>query len=116
MTRLLLLCLLLTIVNAFVPLSVVRHQSSALGVSALAPMLEDELSYRYVLAKAKECAFSDTSTSEEASSFLNRILEIESGCVAGTLTGHELCDNVGEMADLVAHLRQRVDEGPSMFT
>jgi hypothetical protein len=72
----------------------------------------DETSYRYLLAKARECAYSDTSTAAEARAFLTRILEMESGCVSGLLAGHDLCENVDEVADVVTHLRRRVEEGP----
>lgn len=73
----------------------------------------DESEFRYMLAKAKECAYSDTSSSTDAKAFLGRILEMEGLCVSGALAGRDLCDNVADVADVVAHLRHRVLYGPA---
>lgn len=67
----------------------------------------DESTYRYILTKARECAFSDTGTSGEAKRFLRQILELESACISGTLAGNEICENVDEMAVVVSHLREK---------
>jgi hypothetical protein len=80
-------------------------RSATLGIQ-----LEDENSYRYLMARARECAFSDYTTSTEARQYLQAILHLEEGCISGSLTGHDLCDNVNEMAEIVAHLRQKVKE------
>lgn len=88
--------------------------STRLQLSTLAPEpFPDENEFRYMLAKAKECAYSDTSSSTDARAFLNRILEMESLCVSGAVAGRDLCDNVAEMADVVSHLRHRVLHGPA---
>jgi len=104
-------------VQAFSPSSMLQtKRSSVLTVSHFANAVglglhgeNDESSYRYILSKARECAFSDCSTSSEAKRFLKDILELESGCVSGNLAGHDICDNVDEMATIVAHLRQKVE-------
>jgi hypothetical protein len=70
----------------------------------------DESTYRFLLAKARECAFSDFATVQEAKRHLTQILELESGCVSGNLAGRDICDNVDELADIVAHLRQKADQ------
>ena len=69
----------------------------------------DESAYRYILSKARECAFNDAATAAEAQRFLRQILELESGCASGNLAGHDICDNVGELAVVVAHLREKVE-------
>jgi len=69
----------------------------------------DESAYRYILSKARECAFNDAATAAEAKRFLRQILELESGCASGNLAGHDICDNVGELAVVVAHLREKVE-------
>ena len=74
----------------------------------------DESSYRYILSKARECAFSKDSSSSDARGFLKNILELESGCVSGNLAGHDICDNVDELAELVAHLRQKVEKNTNL--
>jgi len=69
----------------------------------------DELSYRYWLAKARECAFSPSSDPQEARAYLTRILELEGRCAAGTVSGRDLCDegNAADVADVVARLRRK---------
>ncbi|GKY97556.1 hypothetical protein MPSEU_000713800 [Mayamaea pseudoterrestris] len=69
---------------------------------------QDELSSRILLNKARECAFSDYTNGVEAGEYLTRILEIESGCVSGLLAGNELCENIDDVAEIVAQLRQKV--------
>ena len=65
---------------------------------------DDDLSFRHMMTKARECAFSDVGSAVDARVFLHEILLLESGCVSGTLSG-AICENVDEVADLVAHLR-----------
>lgn len=108
------LCALIVIstVDSFSASSMMRKKSSSSLRFANAVVIHDEndeSSYRYILAKARECAFSDATTAKEAKHFLKDILELESGCVSGTLAGHDICDNVDEMAEIVAHLRQKVE-------
>jgi hypothetical protein len=71
--------------------------------------LSGEYEDRIMMIKARECAFSDASSVAEARSLLHQILHVQSGCVSGTVSGHDLCENQGEVAEIVAHLRQKVD-------
>jgi hypothetical protein len=64
-----------------------------------------------MMIKARECAFSDASSAAEAQSFLHQILHVQSGCVSGTVSGQDLCENQDQVAEIVAHLRQKVDSG-----
>ena len=66
---------------------------------------DDESAYKYLLTKARECAFSDSASSLDAKRYLTGILELEGLCMSGRLAGHDLCDNVDELAEIVAHLR-----------
>jgi hypothetical protein len=84
-----------------------HSSSSALRVSFAANAVEDETLYRQLLNNARACAFSDTSSPAEARRYLHDILHMESGCVAGTLVAHDVCDNVDETADIVVHLREK---------
>jgi hypothetical protein len=73
----------------------------------------DESTYHILLAKARECAFSDDGSAVDAKLFLSRILELESGCASGTVSDPKVCDaNVVELAEIVSHLRQKVDSQP----
>jgi ABC-type transporter Mla MlaB component len=69
---------------------------------------DDEIT---MMIKARECAFSDVSSAKEARSFLHQILHVQSGCVSGVISGHDLCENQDEVAEIVAHLRQKVSSG-----
>jgi hypothetical protein len=64
-----------------------------------------------MMIKARECAFSDVCSAAEARSFLHQILHVQSGCVSGVLSGHDLCENQDDVAEIVAHLRQKAGSG-----
>jgi hypothetical protein len=70
--------------------------------------IETEEDAKYVMAKARDCAFSDSCGVQEAQVYLHQVLHVQSGCVTGTLSGHDLCDNQMEAAGIVAHLREKV--------
>ena len=73
--------------------------------------LIDEESTRSVLAKAREMAFSEATSAADARLFLNRILEVQSACVSGVLASRDVCDdNIAEVAEVVAHLRRRIEQ------
>jgi hypothetical protein len=63
-----------------------------------------------LLTKAKECAYSTTSTAIEANQYLNRILALQSNCISGTVEAgyKDLCQNVEEITDIVAQLRHKL--------
>jgi hypothetical protein len=64
-----------------------------------------------MMIQARECAFSDEGSADEARSFLHQILHVQSGCVSGVLSGHDLCENQDDVAEIVAHLRQKAESG-----
>eukprot|EP00545_Synedropsis_sp_CCMP1620_P008297 CAMPEP_0119003442 /NCGR_PEP_ID=MMETSP1176-20130426/559_1 /TAXON_ID=265551 /ORGANISM="Synedropsis recta cf, Strain CCMP1620" /LENGTH=204 /DNA_ID=CAMNT_0006955043 /DNA_START=150 /DNA_END=764 /DNA_ORIENTATION=+ len=64
-----------------------------------------EIDAHYLLAKAQECAFSDSATLEDATYYLRELMHIESGCVVGTLASRSLCENQEQVADIVQHLQ-----------
>lgn len=101
-------CLLLPLCASFAPL--LSRQRHATTTTRLASSVagnyweHDDLHFRQMISKARECAFSDElSDAGAARVFLNEILHLESGCASGTLSG-DIC-NVDEVADIVAHLR-----------
>lgn len=71
--------------------------------------VETEAHARMLLSRAKQCAYGDSCSVEEAEFLLNEMLQIQSGCVTGTLVGHDLCEEQDVAADIVAHLRQKVE-------
>jgi hypothetical protein len=88
-----------------------RSQAKSVGLAAvLARHENDESNYHYILNKAREYAFSDSTTINEAKQYLTYILELESACISGTAVGRDICDNVLEVTDIVAHLRQKANQ------
>jgi hypothetical protein len=76
------------------------------STSVLSSEYQDEVT---MMNKARECAFSDASSADEARSFLHQILHVQSGCVSGVVSGHDLCENQDDVAEIVAHLRQKAE-------
>jgi methyl coenzyme M reductase gamma subunit len=69
------------------------------------PETEDHA--RYIIHQARTCALGGDSacTINEARYYLVEMLRIQSGCVSGTLVGHDLCDEQEQAAEIVSHLR-----------
>jgi hypothetical protein len=85
----------------------------------------------YILTKAREFALRDDCGSDlggdneydkhyhsrsdekaeckEAKFWLGEILLLQSGCVAGTLAGKDLCENQDQAAEIVSHLRRKIE-------
>jgi hypothetical protein len=116
MLRLCLLISLFTLGLAFSPIkpvvTAVLKQQAKLYAGSSSMMIDSESDARYYMAKAQECPFlfSDTYSIKEAKEYLkeylNEIIEMQSGCVTGTLVGHDLCDDQDVAA---AHLcRQKI--------
>lgn len=93
------------------PAATCTSQAKCSSVAAvLARHENDESTYHYILNKAREYAFSDSTTVNEAKQYLTYILELESACMSGTAVSRDICDNVLEVADIVAHLRQKAHQ------
>jgi hypothetical protein len=43
--------------------------------------------------------------------FLREIFHAQSGCAAGTVSGSEICDDVIEVSEIVANLREKIGTG-----
>lgn len=94
--------------SGFVPSVPARARLDRVSSSVADFMEGDDLRFRQMISKARECAFSDSGSPVDARMFLSEILHLESGCVSGNLSG-EICENVDEMAEIVAHLRAKAD-------
>ena len=97
---------LLNDASAFAPTSFASRTATTRLASSLA--VNDDLHYRQMISKARECAFSDTSSAGDARMFLHEILRLEEGCVSGNLSG-DICENIDEVADIVSHLRVKAE-------
>lgn len=110
------LVLLVSVTEGFVPksarvrgVSIVRLQAT-IALDAPPHELDKHDHHKYLFAKARECAYSDSASPDEAKSFLRQILEFESECASGALVGDKSCDDVLELADIVAHLRHKAHQ------
>ena len=61
-----------------------------------------------LMERANECAHSDSCSVEDALMYLQDVIHVQSDCVTGTLVGKDLCENQDVVADVVAHLREKV--------
>lgn len=109
---------LLNLCTGFTPTSVrnnaiarsLRTQVASTVANSLGDHDDDYLRFRQMMTQARECAFSDSGSAVDARRFLREILRLESGCVSGSLSG-DICDNIDEVAELVAHLRVKAKQG-----
>jgi len=89
-----------------------RTQSST-ALNAFAFRQDTEDGAMQLMLNARECAFSDSCSIDDASYYLREVMRVESGCVAGTLAGQELCD-VSFSTEIVANLRAKLDAASSL--
>ena len=89
--------------------AVARKKNNAGGPLFSSMIVETEGDARMLLSRAKQCAYSDSCSIEDAEFLLKEMLHTQSGCVTGTLVGHYLCEEQDVAADIVAHLRQKVE-------
>uniref|UniRef100_A0A7S2PRH0 Uncharacterized protein n=1 Tax=Leptocylindrus danicus TaxID=163516 RepID=A0A7S2PRH0_9STRA len=69
----------------------------------------------YKLAlEARDCARSETSTADECEDYLNKMLGIEAGCIAGTVPpSSDVCSDPLWFAEIISDLRLRLGyDGP----
>lgn len=69
----------------------------------------DEEDEAYLMSRAVECANSESCSLEDARMYLDDVIRIQSGCVTGTVLG-DVCESVDTAAEVVANLRQKIQE------
>lgn len=67
----------------------------------------------YMMMKASACAHSDACSIDEAENYLNEVLHLQSDCVSGSLTSHQICDDVIFPAEVIGALRNKIERGQS---
>jgi hypothetical protein len=114
---LLLLTFTVTVTSGFsrysnVPFSSIRksdHQQQSLLFAGV--VMETENQARWILSRAKQCAYDDECSVDDANILLREMIHLQSGCVTGTLVGHDLCEEQDVAADVVARLREKTKNG-----
>mmetsp|Transcript_13597 Transcript_13597/g.25979 ORF Transcript_13597/g.25979 Transcript_13597/m.25979 type:complete len:316 (-) Transcript_13597:88-1035(-) len=66
---------------------------------------------RHLLESAFLCAHSDSCSVESAEYYLKEIVHLQSFCAAGSLYGEEVCEEVVEISEVVATLREKLKSG-----
>lgn len=107
-------CLLASSASGFAPPS--SSSSTTQRTAAIAPLHMSTLhateeTYPSLLSNASLCAHSDTCSIELAESYLREIVHVQSGCAAGTLSGNAVCDDVLDVSEVVADLRDKIARG-----
>lgn len=75
---------------------------------------EDEA--MYFMMKAVDCANSDTCSIDEAQHYMKEIIHIQSGCASGTLVGQDVCENPVFASEVIASLREKIENGAQKTT
>jgi len=68
-----------------------------------------ELDAMFVMAKARECANSESCSIEEAESLLNEMLHLQSHCAIGSIRGHDICEDITIPNEIIAGLRRKIE-------
>jgi len=94
--------------NSIKPMSVYKSQEKS-ALDAHAINTEDEA--MYYMMKAVDCANSDECSIEEAREYMREIVHVQSSCASGTLVGHDVCENPVFASEVIASLRQKIENG-----
>jgi hypothetical protein len=92
--------------------SLSNTQSLAFTASPLhasSPQKYTEDNAAYIMEKARECAYSDTCSLEDATLYLQEVVDVQGNCATGTLSGNEVCDDAVSISEIVTGLRARIE-------
>lgn len=101
------LLLLVASSSAFTSTVRTTQRSSALNAATLD--MRDWNDESFLMQVARNCAYSDECSLEEAEACLDNVIRIQSDCSSGSLVGSEVCEEVTATADVVANLRQKIE-------
>lgn len=89
--------------------SIVVSEKQQLSASRLfSSYMDDEL---FLMQSAQNCATSDTCSAEEMKRSYDNVMRIESKCASGVIVGSPVCENADTSAELIALLRQKIEQG-----
>eukprot|EP00429_Kryptoperidinium_foliaceum_P021136 CAMPEP_0176144282 /NCGR_PEP_ID=MMETSP0120_2-20121206/73457_1 /TAXON_ID=160619 /ORGANISM="Kryptoperidinium foliaceum, Strain CCMP 1326" /LENGTH=336 /DNA_ID=CAMNT_0017480647 /DNA_START=70 /DNA_END=1082 /DNA_ORIENTATION=- len=89
--------------------STTRIVVGPLNVGAVMDWNESDLDESFLMQRAEAYANSAQASLEELRTALDDVIHVQSGCVSGSVLG-DVCDNVGAAAELVANLRQKIQQ------
>jgi hypothetical protein len=70
---------------------------------------DQDLDETFLMQRAEACASSDSCSLQDARTCLDDVLHVQSGCLGKTVLG-SVCENVDAAAELVANLRQKIQQ------
>jgi len=100
--------LLATSVTAFTPQASIMHNRQ-IGTELRSQGINSDDEAVFVMAKASECANSDTCSIEEAESYLQEVLHLQSGCALGNIRSHDICEDITIPVEIIAGLRHKIE-------
>jgi len=95
-------------VAAFTPQATNMHNRQ-IGTELRSQGIDSEGEATYVMAKASECANSESCSIEEAESYLQEVLHLQSGCAVGNIRNHDICDDITIPVEIIAGLRHKIE-------
>ena len=86
-----------------------QSMPSLVSVSPLhaTSMEEDAM---FMMEKARDCAFSDTCSIDDANMYLEEIVSVQGNCAAGVLTDDAVCGNADLVSEIIVQLRSKVED------
>jgi len=90
-----------------------NKQQLAASTRLFSLYMDDEL---FLMQSAQNCAASDTCSLEETKSSYENVMRIQSKCASGVIVGSPVCENADTSAELVALLRQKIEQGSQKFS
>lgn len=99
---------LTTSVTAFTPQAALL-QNRQIGTELRSQSIDSEGEAVFVMAKASECAHSDSCSIEEAESYLQEVLHLQSGCAVGNIRNQEICEDIIIPVEIIAGLRHKIE-------
>ena len=95
-------------VAAFTP-QVRQTQSAPIRTKLQSVVFDSEGDAVFVMEKARECANSESCSIEEAESFLQEVLHLQSGCAVGNIRNNDICEDITIPNEIIAGLRHKIE-------
>jgi hypothetical protein len=71
--------------------------------------LDNDVDAVYLLAKADECAHSETCSIDDAEHYLNELVHIQGNCASGQLQSSAVCEDIQYPSEIMASLRYKIE-------
>lgn len=72
--------------------------------------IDNEDDAMMMMMRANTCAHTETCSIDEAEEYLNEMLHLQSNCASGSLSSEQICENVTFPSEVIAGLREKINE------